>query len=365
MLMHRSASAPRVALSTVGPGDGELQAAMAAEGRTGGECSGVSLAAVVTQEALQRLAGAASFDRGERYASDGAVLETADDDGALTGKVRGSRIYSVRLWVQDATLAFSCTCPVGAARLFCKHCVAVGLIWLAGEDDPGARAPAARAMLAPADPVHPDGSSQPLRASSKDLLERLEQAEKQLARLRADNERLRVLLGQPSPGAPQPEEPAVPTLFPTHEPPSPIDSSASPKEKVALMRALFRGQDEVYAVRWTNSQTGKAGYAPAVAGASRGAPGRSKRHLPLTDEVIQEHLAGTKTIGVYPLLKDDTCWFLACDFDGGSWALDAVAFLDVCSRRGVPAALERSRSGDGGHVWIFFTSPVPAVSARC
>jgi superfamily II DNA or RNA helicase len=365
VLVHRSTSASQVALSTVGPGDGELLAAMAAEVRTGGECFGVSLAAVLTPEALQRLAGATSFGRGERYASDGAVLATAeDDDGALIGEVRGAGIYRVRLWVQDARLAFSCTCPVGAARSFCKHCVAVGLIWLAGEDDSGARAPAAPAMMASADPVHPGGSSQPLRASSKELLERLERAEQQLARLRADNERLRVLLGQPSPAAPPPEEPAVPTLFPTHEPVSPIDSSASPKEKVALVRALFRGQEEVYAVRWTNSRTGKVGYAPAVAGASRGAPGGSKRHMPLTDEVVQEHLLGTKTIGVYPLLKDDTCWFLACDFDGGSWALDAVAFLDACSRHGVPAALERSRSGDGGHVWVFFTSPVPAVAAR-
>src|SRR6266508_5189511 len=225
MLVHRSTSAPQVVLSTVGPGDGELLAAMAAEVRTGGECSGVSLAAVLTREALQRLAGTASFDRGERYASDGAVLATAeDDDGALTGKVRGSRIYRVRLWIQDATLAFSCTCTVGAARSFCKHCVAVGLIWLAGEDDPAAAAPAARAMLALADPVHPGGSAQPLRASSKELLERLEQAEQQLARLRADNERLRVLLGQPSPRVPLPEEPAVPTLFPAFEPVSPIDS---------------------------------------------------------------------------------------------------------------------------------------------
>jgi hypothetical protein len=291
MLVHRSTSAPQVAVSAVGPGDGELLAVMAAEVRTGGECSGVSLAAVLTREALQRLAGAASFDRGEGYASDGAVLATAED-GALIGKVRGSRIYRVRLWVQDATLAFSCTCPVGAARSFCKHCVAVGLIWLAGEDDPGAGAPAARALMAPADPVHLEGSSQPLRASSKELLERLEQAENQLARLRADNERLRVLLGQPSAGVPPPEEPAVPTLFPTFEPPSPIDSSASLNMKVGLVRALFRGQDEVYAVRWTNSRTGKAGYAPAVAGASRGASGRSKRHLPLTDEVIQEHQPG-------------------------------------------------------------------------
>jgi TOTE conflict system, Archaeo-Eukaryotic Primase domain/Type III restriction enzyme, res subunit len=67
---------------------------------------------------------------------------------------------------------------------------------------------------------------------------------------------------------------------------------------------------------------------------------------------------------VYPLRKDDTCWFLACDFDGGSWALDAAAFVEVCVRHGVPVALERSSSGDGGHVWIFFTAPVLASVAR-
>src|SRR6266508_5035824 len=231
---------------------------MPAEVRTGVEDSRVSLAAVLTREALQRLAGATSFGRGERYASDGAVLATVEgDDGALTGEVRGAGIYRVRLWVQDARLAFSCSCPVGAARSFCKHCVAVGLIWLAREHDPAAAAPAARSMTASADPVHPGGAPQPLLASSKARVGRLDRAEQQLARLRADNERLRVLLGQPSPRVPLPEEPAVPTLFPAFEPVSPIDSSASPKEKVALVRALFRGQDEVYAVRWTNSRTGK------------------------------------------------------------------------------------------------------------
>jgi hypothetical protein len=84
----------------------------------------------------------------------------------------------------------------------------------------------------------------------------------------------------------------------------------------------------------------------------------------LTDEVILSHLTGEKIIGVYPLLKDDTCWFLACDFDKEGWALDALAFLNVCKDYGVPAYLERSRSGNGGHVWIFFSVPVPATSAR-
>jgi hypothetical protein len=145
-----------------------------------------------------------------------------------------------------------------------------------------------------------------------------------------------------------------------------VDARSPLADKVALMRRLFRGQDEVYAVRWTNPRTGKAGYAPAVAGGWNGRPaaGRPKRHLPLTDEVVGEHLHGSKTIGVYPLCKDDTCWLLACDFDGGSWALDAAAFAEVCGRHGIPAALERSRSGEGGHVWIFFTAPVPASVAR-
>ncbi|MDE0354546.1 MAG: hypothetical protein OXK20_02670 [Deltaproteobacteria bacterium] len=67
---------------------------------------------------------------------------------------------------------------------------------------------------------------------------------------------------------------------------------------------------------------------------------------------------------VYPVLPDDTCWVLAADFDRESWRRDAGAFLAACRSRGIPAALERSRSGNGGHVWIFFAESVPAVLAR-
>lgn len=63
-------------------------------------------------------------------------------------------------------------------------------------------------------------------------------------------------------------------------------------------------------------------------------------------------------------IQGDTCTLLACDFDDGSWALDALAFLDECRATGVPAVLERSRSGDGAHVWVFFDPPVPATTAR-
>lgn len=86
--------------------------------------------------------------------------------------------------------------------------------------------------------------------------------------------------------------------------------------------------------------------------------------LPITDDVIQRHLSGKYTIGVYPLLQDETCWFLAVDFDKATWKEDAMAFLRTCTALSVPVALERSRSGNGAHVWIFFDSPIQAAMTR-
>src|SRR6266540_2783379 len=168
--------------------------------------------------------------------------------------------------------------------------------------------------------------------AAENLRGQLAEARRELERLRNENQRLRGRLGLPSPDAvaeSQLDETA-PTLFPVSESEAlpEVDARSPVAEKVALVWRLFRGQDEAYAVRWTNPRSGKAGYAPAVTGGwnGRSTTGRPKRHLPLTDEVVAEHLQGSKTIGVYPLRKDDTCWFLACDFDGGSWALDAAAF---------------------------------------
>jgi hypothetical protein len=89
-----------------------------------------------------------------------------------------------------------------------------------------------------------------------------------------------------------------------------------------------------------------------------------RRLLPVTDQAVFDHLAGRHTIGVYPLLPDETCWFLAADFDKKTWREDAAAFMTTCREMNVPAALERSRSGNGGHVWIFFAAPVAASLAR-
>lgn len=86
--------------------------------------------------------------------------------------------------------------------------------------------------------------------------------------------------------------------------------------------------------------------------------------IPLTDAVIYEHLTGKRTVGVYPLLSDDTCHFLAADFDDAEWQEDANGFCQSCQELGVPVALEISRSGKGAHAWIFFSGSVSARDAR-
>lgn len=138
-------------------------------------------------------------------------------------------------------------------------------------------------------------------------------------------------------------------------------------EKIDLFRAYFKGRDDVYAVRGKGNN-GKLSYYP-----KRQYIGKDDGKIiwgdypPLTNEVIRTHLQDEKTpvvIGLYPLLLDETCWFLAIDFDKSSWKYDATAFMQTCADFNVPAALERSRSGNGGHVWIFFQEPISARTAR-
>ena len=139
-------------------------------------------------------------------------------------------------------------------------------------------------------------------------------------------------------------------------------------EKIALFRSLFRGRDDVYPRRWENPCTRRAGYAPVCENEWKprlcekpkvrcgACPNQAFRLV--TDESINSRLRGRETLDVYPMLSDGACWFLAVDFDKAICRSDAGAFLAACSSKGVPTALERSRSGNGGHVWTFFTEPV-------
>ncbi|KFJ89822.1 DEAD/DEAH box helicase [Pseudomonas sp. 1-7] len=191
-----------------------------------------------------------------------------------------------------------------------------------------------------------------------------------LEHLQAENARLISLLESHGIEWRLPDEP--PLVEPTSPPPL-ISSSLDTDAKLALFRGLFRGRADVFPVRW-ESKAGKSGYSPACANEWR--PGVCEKPrikcgacsfrqlLPLTDQVLYKHLAGEIVIGVYPLLPDDTCYFLAVDFDEADWREDVTAFAQSCRELDVPVALEISRSGNGAHAWIFFERNVPASEAR-
>ena len=147
--------------------------------------------------------------------------------------------------------------------------------------------------------------------------------------------------------------------------PGPVDSNSSPDAKVAFYAALFGARRDIYAIRWENARRGTSGWVPAVQGGWRkGRTVGEQHYLPLTADVLAAHLTGGIHIGLYPMLPgDETCW-LAADFDGQAAMLDALSYLKAARAIGAPAALEVSRSGVGAHVWIFFTAPVSAATAR-
>lgn len=152
------------------------------------------------------------------------------------------------------------------------------------------------------------------------------------------------------------------------------DAPASQDEKLTLFRSLFRGRDDVFPRLWESSKSGKKGYSPAcdnewVRGLCLKPQVKcgecpNQAFTQISDEVTRAHLVGKHVMGVYPLLEDETCLFLAADFDKKSWMEDVVAYVETCRSFGVEPAVERSRSGNGAHVWFFFESPVSAASAR-
>lgn len=143
--------------------------------------------------------------------------------------------------------------------------------------------------------------------------------------------------------------------------------------KLYLFRSLFKGREDVFALRWEKGT--KSGYMPAWfydpyryrAHKMKGGTFQTyadKTYLPLTDDQLAKHLSGEQLIGLYPLLPDNTSWFIAADFDEHNWLSDSQKFIECCKSKKIPAYLERSRSGNGGHVWVFFSHPYPAIKSR-
>lgn len=147
----------------------------------------------------------------------------------------------------------------------------------------------------------------------------------------------------------------------------------STEQKVMLFSSLFQGRDDIHAIRWENKQ-GRSGY--SVACANEWQQGlcdkpkvkcgecRNRAYLPLNKQAIYDHLSGKNTIGLYPLSSNDQCRLLAVDFDKSDWQQAVTAFRQVCSAWDIPFAIERSRSGNGAHVWFFFDQAIAAKDAR-
>lgn len=158
-----------------------------------------------------------------------------------------------------------------------------------------------------------------------------------------------------------------------------VNKFSSPQEKIKLYRSLFRGREDVFARRWHSIKSEKSGYQPVCENEWDNALCDKKKYkcsacpnrklAALTDKDIYEHLSGKDlygrdVVGIYPMLNDETCCFLCADFDEEYFRKDVSVFRNICDENRIPVSVEISRSGNGAHAWIFFSEPVPAVTAR-
>lgn len=209
-------------------------------------------------------------------------------------------------------------------------------------------------------------------ASEQELLAELAREEGRLAeierRREATHSRMLALRAELAALSIEEAEPAVSPIAPS------VAAPVTSIEKVRLFRSLFKGREDILPTRFMSKKTGKAGYAPACTNKFvRGVcdlPRIKCSECPnqaftqVDDRMVLDHLQGRHVMGVYPLLEDETCWFLAIDFDKSCWQEDVGAFVETCEAMEVPVAIERSRSGNGAHAWFFLGAPVAASLAR-
>ena len=195
----------------------------------------------------------------------------------------------------------------------------------------------------------------------------------ELERLRTENARLRALLqahgieiqeDTVQRGSDEPQTLAADTK---------VSKRSDMMDKIDLFISLFQGRTDVYARRW-EGKNGRSGYSPVCGNEwRRGVCIKPKgkcgdcghaAYLPYDADAIAAHLSGRCVLGVYPLLRDGTCHFLAIDFDGEHWRDDVRIAADTCRAQGIPCSVEISRSGNGAHLWIFFSEAVEASKAR-
>jgi len=148
-------------------------------------------------------------------------------------------------------------------------------------------------------------------------------------------------------------------------------SAKNKKEKISIFRNLFKGREDVFAKYWVSRRTGKKGYSPVCKNEWIPLICRkpcetcgNKEYVPLDDFWIEKHLRGDVVIGIYPIQLDDRVNFLAFDFDKGNWFKDSINLLRFCKNINLPTYLERSKSGNGSHLWIFFSQPISAAKVR-
>jgi len=215
----------------------------------------------------------------------------------------------------------------------------------------------------------------------KELIEKYNILLEEINRLTKENSQLKAQLGLTRSELPRNTTSAIKTEKnrPDHESTdrncfSNVDSTSDALSKIRLFMSLFKGRDDVYAKRWKNKSKGTSGYSPVclnqwqpeVCGKPKISCSKCKYKLyaALDEDVIENHLRGNLVVGIYPMLPDETCCFLAMDFDEADWQKDISVLRDVCIEFNIPVAVERSRSGKGAHVWFFFENRLSAALAR-